>query len=330
MSRDVSTLSRAHPMIWDALERAAVQKSQVPHVRTQMTAPGAPVRFRRDLEVKRLVWGADTGHPAMMHSGLLLELARLYVTPGAVVLDPFGGVGTTALAAAVVPCRVVLTELEPHFVSVAQGVMQRLADLEVVNKLRVLASSFAGAAGQRWKPRALTQAFDFSASVQAASPSVTVHNLDARAITHDHVGGSAQAIITSPPYMDTFGHPGAAGGAYTRDLVSPNLGRVRNRVFFRRGLAQVYSAAINVLQPGGVVVIVTKDVLRAGIRQPLALENILLLHQMGCELRDWWRRDCVPSFQANRYRKRYPDAARVDHEDILVFEKCSSGAAVAA
>jgi DNA methylase len=324
MGRNVATLRVAPPMIWDTLEQSPVQARHGARTRVTMPAPSAVVKFPRDLEVRRFMWGENTGHPAMMHAGLLLELARLYVIPGAVVLDPFGGVGTTALAAAVVPCRVVLTELEPHFVDVARRVAHRLTDLEVVNKVAVLASGFAGAVPVAWRPGAIVPKYRADV-LSAVSSNVVVHNLDARAIGYEHTGGLVHTIITSPPYMDTFGHPGAAGGAYTRNLISPNLGRVRNRVFFRRGLAQVYKAALEVLAPGGVVVIVTKDVLRGGVRVPLALENILLLQQMGCELRDWWRRECVPSFQANRYRKRYPDAARVDHEDILVFEKCSSG-----
>ncbi len=331
MPRAVSTLRDAPRRIWDDLERAApVNIRRGSRTQDRMPAPGAIIKFPRDLELKRAVWGEDTGqHPAMMHGGLLLEIARLYIHPGAVVLDPFGGVGTTALAAAVVPCRVILTELEPHFAVVARRIAARVADLEVVNKVRVLASSFAGVVPVAWRPGAIAHTPQPSSLecclVVPGSSSVVVHNLNACAIGYEHIGGVVHAIITSPPYADTFGHPGAAGGAYTRDHESPNLGRVRNRVFFRRGLVQVYKAALEVLAPGGVVVIVTKDVLRDGVRVPLALENILALQGLGCELRDWWRRECVPSFQANRHRKRYPDAPRVDFEDVLVFEKRSSG-----
>jgi hypothetical protein len=49
--------------------------------------------------------------------------------------------------------------------------------------------------------------------------------------------------------------------------------------------------------------------------------SLTILQGLGCELVDWWRREITPSFQVNRYRKRYPDAARVNHEDILVFKK---------
>ncbi len=70
---------------------------------------------------------------------------------------------------------------------------------------------------------------------------------------------------------------------------------------------------------GGLVVLVTKDVVRNGLLIPFALENILMLEALGCTLLDWWRRDCIPSLFANIRRAKNPDSARVDLEDVLVF-----------
>jgi len=47
-------------------------------------------------------------------------LVRLVTRPGDVVLDPFGGSGTTAVAAIAEGRRVVLVEREPRFAEIAR------------------------------------------------------------------------------------------------------------------------------------------------------------------------------------------------------------------
>ena len=65
-------------------------------------------------------------HPAKAARGLLLRIFdHLFATgrlkPGDTVVDPFGGIGTTAIVGASRGCRVVCVELEPKFVRLARG-----------------------------------------------------------------------------------------------------------------------------------------------------------------------------------------------------------------
>ena len=296
------------------LEYRKVVPKKIWQTRVFSPSPGVVVKLPRDKNLKADVYELkNCGHPAMMHTGLLLQLAEKYVSRDDVLLDPFGGSGTTALAEVVIPCKPIICELETHWAEVARAVIKKIQYPDIFENLQRSARPFLGHSAQ-------SGLFDYQYPVRPKN--AVVLNMDSSNLTLHHLDGVlADVIITSPPYWDTFGHPHANGKAYSNDLNSPNLARVRNRHFFRRGLTQVYKAALEVLKTNGTVVIVTKDVIRKGIRQPLALENIIILQSLCCELVDWWRREITPSFQVNRYRKRYPDAARVDHEDILVFKK---------
>lgn len=289
-------------------------------IRTQRPGPSLVVKFPKDADLRNLIFGSGRTHPAMMHTGLAIEISRLYAHSGGVVLDPFGGMGTTAVAVLARGASAVLTEIEPEWAESSSATVHRFQmeqHLEVIEYRDVVPRSEL-----RWRP-SLQQ----SQSTQPAR--AVVHCMDAAQVDHDLVPGGVTAVITSPPYLDTFGHPEREkhlmgrkqASAYTQKHSSLNLARERNRHYFTLGLTEIYRAAASVLVPGGAFVIVTKDVVRKGIRQPFALQNIHILEGLGLELRDWWRRRCIPSAFANVQRKQRPDACRVDLEDVLVFEK---------
>lgn len=58
-----------------------------------------------------------TMHPARFPVALPSFFIRLLTQPGHIVLDPFGGTGTTAVAAEALQRRWVLTEVNPKFAS---------------------------------------------------------------------------------------------------------------------------------------------------------------------------------------------------------------------
>ncbi len=59
-------------------------------------------------------------HPTVKSIALMRWLARLVTRPGDVVLDPFGGSGTTGVAALCEGRRVILVEREPRFAEIAR------------------------------------------------------------------------------------------------------------------------------------------------------------------------------------------------------------------
>lgn len=60
---------------------------------------------------------AGTGHPTVKPVAVMRWLCRLIAPPGAVILDPFAGSGTTGLAAMAEGQRAILIEREPRFCS---------------------------------------------------------------------------------------------------------------------------------------------------------------------------------------------------------------------
>jgi len=97
--------------------------------RTQVSCYGTPTQ---DLETE---WEGDTGsaarffycakadaaerrnskHPTVKPVALMRYLVRLVTPPGGLVLDPFGGSGTTAEAARLEMCKFLLLELSPEY-----------------------------------------------------------------------------------------------------------------------------------------------------------------------------------------------------------------------
>jgi site-specific DNA-methyltransferase (adenine-specific) len=57
----------------------------------------------------------DSRHPTIKPVALMRYLVRLVTPPGGLVLDPFGGSGTTAEAARLEHCRFLLMELSPEY-----------------------------------------------------------------------------------------------------------------------------------------------------------------------------------------------------------------------
>ena len=294
------------------------------HVCTQRPSPSLVVKFPRDDKLRRAVFGPDQKHPAKMHFGLALELARLYARPGDTILDPFGGMGTTGVAAMAHGCHAVLTEIEPEWAESSKAVVHRQAT-GTINEIWEYEHQ-TPVSQLRWYNNRVLAGADWE---QIHAARAVVHNIDARALDLELVPGGVDAVITSPPYLNMFGAPSkprvlqgkTQNASYTMDHSSSNLARESSPHFFGLKLAQVYRAAASVLVPGGAFVVVCKDPIRQNRRQRFALQNILILEALGLEMRDWWRRECTPSLYANVQRKQFPDAPRVDHEDVLVFQK---------
>ena len=64
---------------------------------------------------------AANDHPTVKPVALMRWLIRLVTKPGDVVLDPFGGSGTTGVAALLEGRRVILVEREPRFAAIARA-----------------------------------------------------------------------------------------------------------------------------------------------------------------------------------------------------------------
>ena len=109
---------------------AAMPAVRLPHdVRSNMCATcgrkvkanGSGVRCEcGDARVTTQIERAGNNHPTVKSIALMRWLVRLVTRPGDVVLDPFGGSGTTGVAALCEGRRVILVERDPRFAEIAR------------------------------------------------------------------------------------------------------------------------------------------------------------------------------------------------------------------
>jgi site-specific DNA-methyltransferase (adenine-specific) len=71
---------------------------------------------------------ADNTHPTVKPTELMRWLIRLVTPPGGIILDPFGGSGSTGLAARAENVRCILIEREPEYLNI---IRDRLAQLSL-------------------------------------------------------------------------------------------------------------------------------------------------------------------------------------------------------
>lgn len=95
----------------------------------QETAEGnfrdtAPSNFWDDITVPYWSMPENTDHPAQKPEKLLAKLILASSDPGATVLDPFGGVGSTAVAAKKLGRHFVTIEQEPQYCALAMARLQ--------------------------------------------------------------------------------------------------------------------------------------------------------------------------------------------------------------
>jgi DNA modification methylase len=75
---------------------------------------------------------ADNTHPTVKPTDLMRWLIRLVTPPGGIILDPFGGSGSTGLAARAENVRCILIEREPEYLNI---IRQRLSQLSLLSEL---------------------------------------------------------------------------------------------------------------------------------------------------------------------------------------------------
>jgi len=118
-----------------------------------------------------------------------------------------------------------------------------------------------------------------------------------------------------------------AGGPYGRSLGHPYSGAVENignlkSENYLQAMLLVYQGCFRVLKPEGFLILVTKNFIRNKAIVRLDLDTIKLCEQAGFVLVERLKRKLMQmSFWRRIYMQKYPDAPRIDFEDVLVFRK---------
>jgi len=251
----------------------------------------------------------STLHPGKMLPDLARRIIAEYSQPGALVVDPMCGIGTTLVEGAALCRRTLGVDLEA-----------RWADLARRNLDHILPPD------------------------QAALGQVRVGDARNLAVLLAEVAGQVDLVATSPPYACSIGMIDKPGWLRGNSLCRPdtrdysdqpaNLGRARGATYLAE-MGTVYTACHQVLRPGGLLVTVTKNLRRQGRVLDLAAATVTLAEQTGfaylqhvialhAAVRDS-RLVARPSFwqlTALRKARTHGEPASLGvHEDVLVFIK---------
>lgn len=244
-------------------------------------------------------------HPAKMQMHIVKCVMEYFIekgeipAQGAKVLDPFGGTGTTALAALYGKANVTLVELEKVF-------MPLLIDLR-----------------KKWR--------EAEPEMQEAAERLTLLFGDVRQILHDLPENTFDIVITSPPYANLqvgkevtqFTGSLAAHKAqlrqYGSDGASPqNFGRL-NTFMFNQHMKSAYKDIIRVTKPNGLYVSVTKDSMRSGVRNHLNADVIRTVQEAGMVFTgEWWKWKPPGGMMQTMMKSKGADV--VEDEDIICFK----------
>lgn len=253
------------------------------------------ILFPRDTSLRRELLGDKLAerlsiHPAKMNMHLCRAIVEKFTKEGDTILDPFGGVGTT-LVAALLGRNVVLLELEEPYVDIAQ---------DSINHLR---HDYAMAHGIS------------NMGFMAVVPGDNRRNLP---IPCEH-------IITSPPYgADLFKKEGQAlddsiQGAVTQYASSNlNLGRL-NPFLYNKEMQGLYKKMADSLKPGGTITITHRDRTRGSERILYTLEIMRMLDAVGLKL-NWLGKWKAPGSIQSRVNEKKGAVVILD-EDIINYRK---------
>jgi predicted methyltransferase len=250
----------------------------------------SPIKQREKIYTKR-----SMAHPAKMFTPLAQKLIQDYSKPGDTILDPMGGIGTTGIEASRLGRNAILVDYERRFVR------------EAKNNVSLLKK-----AGQMLGD-------------------VKVLHGDARNL--GRIKG-VDVVVTSPPFADVqpfhdkkfkidgkeVGKMGS-GESYSLKKDNKNIGMLKGEKYLLN-VKKVYNECYKTLKPNGKLIVHMKNPIKNKKMVRLDKQTTDIVNQCGFKLKERKKRhlDNV-SFWTRQYRKKYPDAPKVDHEDILVFQK---------
>lgn len=232
-------------------------------------------------------------HPAKMYVPLAQKLVQEYSEPGDTVLDPMAGIGTTGIEASRFGRNAILVDYEKRFVNESKKNSELLEESgQKIGDIKVLHGD--------------------------ARNLGNIKNVD--------------VVITSPPFANVlagsskddttkFKH-GSAGKDYTTNHNDEKqIGNLKGERFYQETI-KVYKECHKVLKSDGKLIVHMKNPIKNKEIVRLDQTTIIAVEQADFKLKERRKRHIDnPSFWTNLYRKNNPDAPKVDHEDILVFEK---------
>lgn len=269
-------------------------------------------------------------HPAKMARGLIRRifatlLDRGWLARGGIVVDPFGGVGTTGVEAAWRGCRFAGAEIEPEFHALSLDNFKArepwhlatgrpLPEMVLGDSRRLCALLGTDGRGA-----------DAVVGSPPFSPPGANPNGQGQGVSADYKAGKMKHASSTTTYGQTAGQMGKMGMAGEGDT-------------FWKAARAVLAQCHALLRPGGVMAWHSKDFVREGARVPFTADWARLcaslglrpvLHARALMVREKTQAtlldgDVVRLKERKSFFRRLVErngAPRIDHEDVVFFLK---------
>ena len=245
-----------------------------------------PVKQRNEIYTKRSI-----KHPAKMNTIWAQSMIQNYSKPDDTILDPMGGIGTTAVEGSRLGRNVISIEFEKKWCTQAKKNVELLEQ-----------------SGQK-------------------IGDVDIRQGDARDI---RLKKKVDVVMFSPPYGHDGAHSNEFTRKHKlmseHDVYSKNkdnIGLKKGNKYFE-DMEQVYQSCHKVLKSEGTMVVNTKNRVENQKEVRFDLQTQKLIEQAGFKLIEKKRVSAHPNVYRVWYEKKYPDAPKIHHEDFMVFEKVSN------
>lgn len=261
-----------------------------------MTKPFAPewprneqgwIEFPDDVKLRREVFLSRVAHPAKNNLYMLRSIVEAYTEPGAVVLDPMAGGGSTMWA----------TPADRHIRLIELG--RNYQEMLAVNRRGFPDKDIIIFMGSCLKILPWPEVVDL---IMFSPP----YSNQLKA------GGKGM-----PQYeyeKDSSGYVGLE--EYTDD--PDNLGTL-TEFWFNQKMLEVYRVCYQSLKPGGIMVFVLKDQIKDGQRVDYTLTNIRKAVQVGFKLHEWHKHTHTGKlFGTFNLKQGYK---QITDEDIVAMRK---------
>ncbi len=109
-------------IVWQKSYASKSSFLEARHEQAYLLAKGSPAKPAQPLpDVQPWIYSGNKAHPTEKAVGILTPLVRTFTRPGALVLDPFSGSGSTAVASALTGRGYIGIELEPGYCMTARN-----------------------------------------------------------------------------------------------------------------------------------------------------------------------------------------------------------------
>ena len=256
------------------------------------------LKYPRDSVMRRDLYGDYYDqvllHPAKQNAYVFKDIMEYVSVPGETILDPFGGIGTTTLAA-IYGRNVVLIEVEQFYADIAKSIA------------------------------------DYWHSEGLSTGAVTVICQDNRQVLPfpcDHIVTSppygndmphkGEAALKDLGSASSTKRIADSATHYTDSAL--NIGTL-NKFLYVKTMDKLYKKMVASLNPNGTISITHRDRIEDGKRILYSMEIIRAMVSNGMEL-ELWEKWKVPLHIQGQVNKKIGNEI-VEDEDILIFRKLS-------